>query len=167
MSSNLYDSMVGVQTVLQTAFADEFATTSIKLAKVDPEREAKFPGFPGMLIMHVGSERVREGTNERDDIGYPIAVILFDVDRGDGTGTPNTTGTQDQVLYHAKRLEWRETIRRSLRHKSAALRAAGGPVCAYDVECLPQEIVVPRKWTVNNMWVSAQLFVIWARETRL
>lgn len=167
MASNLYDSMTAVQLTLQDSFADEFPATSIRLAKVDPEREAKFPGFPGMLVLHVGSERVREGTNERDDIGYPVAVILFDADRGDGTGKPNTTGTQDQSLYHAKRLEWRETIRRTLRHKSLTLRNNGAPFCVYDVECLPQEIVVPRKWLQNNLWVSAQVFVIWARETRI
>lgn len=167
MSSNLYDSMVGVQETLRSAFASEFDTTNIKLAKVDPERESKFPGFPGMLVMHVGAERVRPGTNERDDVGYPVAVILFDRDRGDGTGTPGTTGTQDQVLYHAKRLEWRETIRRTLRSKPQTVRANGGPACCYHVECIPQEIVVPRKWLADNLWVSAQLFVVWNRETRL
>lgn len=167
MASNLYDILLAMQVTLQESFADEIPAASIRIAKVDPEREAKFPGLPGMLLLHVGAEQVRSGTNERDDIGYPVAVILFDLDRGDGTGTPGKTGTQDQLMLHEKRLEWRETIRRTLRHKSSTLRANGAPFCIYDVECIPQEIVVPRKWIANNLWVSAQVFVTWARETRI
>ena len=112
-----YAIMQKVQIDIQELSLVDIDSANIQLAKVQNERETIFPGLPGILVLPLGQETMpaTAGTNERDDIGYPVAIVMFDIDRQDtGTGLPTDAvpGTQDEEFRFDRKLQWRERIRK-------------------------------------------------------
>lgn len=71
----------------------------------------KITSLPAITVACVGPEQARPemGTNERDGIGYPVAVVLLSLGAGNGSQSPEApelTAFRRQVrtLFHNKRL---------------------------------------------------------------
>lgn len=164
-----YAIMTAVQSALRDLSLTDIDSSNIRIAKVHSERETVFPDLPGILIMPLGAESIvaTSGTNASDDIGYPVAVIVFDQDRQQSdTGLPAEAveGTQDQEFRYEQKLIWREKIRKQFINQRLTLTGPSVNVNRCTVE--PGEVVRSDDWLENNIWVSSMVFRFWTRETR-
>lgn len=88
------------------------------------------------------------GTNERDDIGYPVRLLLVKSSGG------------DNFRYIEPQLLWVQKIRRHFNHK----RLAGVP-CVFTVTARVDEEFDTREFQ-GGRDVTAMLITCWARESR-
>jgi hypothetical protein len=113
--------------------------------------EELLPTLPGVLIAPLDADAISRagGTNQRDDVGYPIAVGLFAAD------------SDSQTENYDRNLLWRERIRRKFLHQ----RLSGVP-SVYTCLVEPKQIVDPFRWLARNLWVSTLLLRFLSREAR-
>jgi hypothetical protein len=165
-----YSILEAVHSAIQDIGLEAIEDENIELIKVYNERETVVPGLPGVLVYPLGPENINvtEGTNERDDIGYPVAVAILDQDRQQSdTGLPADAeeGTQDQSFRFEEKLIWREQIRKEFINQRLTLTGAT-PNCTNRCTLEPQAVVNTEDWLATNIWISVLVFRFWTRETR-
>jgi hypothetical protein len=154
----------------------DIADDNVILCKVPQERETVMPGLPGVLVYPLGREMMTAtaGTNCRDDIGYPVAVMMLDAERLDqstlepvaGDATTPDGGTQDQDFRYDLKLYWRETIRKRFYHQRLDVSAYKSDGWVHDCLMEPEAIVEAKDFLEANIWVSVLVFRFMSRETR-
>lgn len=151
-----YQCLVATQARIQGLSLSGIANGSILVQKV-PVAPSDLWGaspktyqFPGILITPLGSERMAadEGTNVRDDVGYPVVVSILDADNRHATAN------------HARNLLWRQKIARAFRNQrlpgvSEIIRAVIEPGPVIDIA----------KWG-ENYFHSALTIRFTSREVR-
>lgn len=168
LPSVFFEILEEVQTAIRNLSLDQMASVNIEVGKVNPERETVFPGLPGILIIPLGEEGipVDGGTLRRDDIGYPVGILMMDQERQQsGTGLPADAdeGTQDQDYNLNAKLLWREKIRKEFISQGlSAVTSANVWNCIVE----PQLIVDPTDFLGSNIWLSTLVLRFLARETR-
>jgi hypothetical protein len=165
-----YSILEAVQAGLKEIELDGIEDANILLAKVQNERETVFPGLPGILVLPFGAESIvaTQGTNNRDDIGYPVGVICFAQDRQQSyTGLPTAAakGTQDEEYRFEPRLLWRQQIRQKFINQRLVLTDTT-PSKTNRCTVEPMQVIDPRDWLEDNIWTSGLVFRFWTREVR-
>lgn len=122
---------------------------NIQVIKVFSNVEERLPTLPGVLIAPLDGESINRGggTNNRDDVGYPIAVGMFAAD------------SDSQTENYDRNLLWRERIRR----KFVNQRLSGVP-SVYTCVAEPRQIVDPQRWLSRNLWMSTLVLRFLSRE---
>src|SRR3990172_745649 len=169
--STYYAIMQKVQIDIQELSLVDIDSANIQLAKVQSERETIFPGLPGILVLPLGQETMpaTAGTNERDDIGYPVAIVMFDIDRQDtGTGLPADAlpGTQDQEFRFDRKLQWRERIRKKFINQRLDISSYVSGASIHNCLVEPGTVVDADDWLKDNIWTSVLVCRFLSRETR-
>lgn len=152
MANSVFKNILeAVQTGIQGLSLAGISSANVQIVKVFSDREALTPELPGILILPLGPERMnsREGTISSDDIWYPVGVAIFAAD------------VQDQSIDFDQYLLWRESIRKKFISQPLA-----GVVSVRKCNVEPQEVVNPRRWLADNIWVSALVLRFMSRETR-
>ena len=154
----------------------DIADANVMICKVSAERETVLPGLPGILVFPVGEELMSAtaGTNCRDDIGYPVGVMMIDAERLDqstqepvaGDAETPDGGTQDQDFRMDEKLTWRETIRKRFFHARLDVSAYKSDGWVHDCLMEPQAVVDPKDFLEANLWVSTLVFRFMSRESR-
>jgi len=144
---------------LQEIDLDGIGEANIQIRVLDQDLAICLPGPPGVMVIVAGNEEAnnREGENVRENIGYPIAIVVGDECHED---------IQKDVGAIDRRLKWRHDIRDALWHKPNELRTVGAPDEVFDIWWLPGQIFIPKQWEDRNMWVQAMLFRVWTCEAR-
>jgi hypothetical protein len=142
---------------------------NVQVVKTEHFRETIEPGLPGIQIMPAPVETilVNEGTTCRDDVGYPVTVLMMDSDRQDTqTGLPVDAddGTQDQDHRFDEKLHWRERIRKAFINQRLKLTDGYPDVFRCTIE--PGEIIRDTDWLEANIWISVLVIRCWTREER-
>ena len=168
-TSVYYNILEKVLEDIQGLSLTDMPTENIELIKVENYRETVEPGLPGVLVFPLGMENitVNSGTTCRDDIGYPVGVLILDADRQDtSTGLPADAddGTQDQAFRFDQKLLWREKIRKHFNNQRLTLSGVSVGVHRCTIE--PGDIVRGNDFLEANIWVSAMVIRCWTRETR-
>jgi hypothetical protein len=106
--------------------------------------------YPGIVISPYGVETMSlaEGTNLRDDVGYPVIVSILAADN------------QDQVNNLGTYLLWREKLARYFRNQPLATVNE-----VYTCRIEPQPIVLPAAFQ-DLVFVSAMCLRFISREQR-
>lgn len=105
-----YQLLLATQARFQDVLLDDIADTSILVLKVpdlkalEKDRSAAIR-MPGILICQGKSEKIAGGTNNRDDVSYPVAVYIFAKDE------------KEISTSHNKYLRWREQLIHSVIHQ--------------------------------------------------
>ena len=148
----LYDVLLAVQSEIRALSLDGIAGCNIVVQKVPSDQPKDLPAsrFPAVLIAPYGPEVLNssDGTNSRDDILYPVVVVLLAADNGNQTSNFNTY------------LTWRETIRRSFHNQALS-------TLCYQVQVQPQDIVDRSAWFDRNLFASGLVLRCFSREGRL
>lgn len=167
--STYYAILEAVQTRIIDLNLTSIPAANIVVLKTEHYRERVESGMPSIQIMPAPVEAmlVDEGTTCRDDIGYPVTVLMIDSDRQDTTtGLPSgaSQGTQDQAHRFDEKLHWRQQIRKAFINQRLDL-ATGYPNCSRcTVE--PAEIIRPTDWLEANIWIGVMVIRCWTREDR-
>lgn len=170
-SSIYHGILLQVQVQLKALSLSQIVDENIEIAKVLNERETVFPGLPGILVLPIGNESIPPagGTNERDDIGYPVGVVMFDSDRQDTrTGEPADAelGTQDQFYAFDRKLKWREDIRAEFIRQRLDISSQIAGADIWDCTVEPGAVVNSDDWLRDNIWMSVLVLRFWSRESR-
>lgn len=150
----LYRCLTGVQALVQSLALSGVANGSIVVRKLPIDRfSAAGEGLslPAIVIAPWGTETMRaaDGTNERDDVGYPVAVTIFAADQ--------QHLTQDLDTY----TKWREQIARTLRQNTLS-----GVSEIYTCQIEPGPIVDLAAWVQKTLFVSGLVARYTSREVR-
>ena len=134
--------------ILALALPD-ISAANVRIHKVPAEENVP---KPCILIAPVERETAdpRAGTNNRDDIVYPIFVGIVDVEN------------RDQTTDRSLRLTWRDRIVRAFQNARLAGTEPQGSHTTVD----PREILLPEGWS-RNLFASAVVVRLIARETRV
>ena len=140
-----------VQADVQSLALDGIASGNIQVIKVFNQVEEVLPTLPGVLVLPIDSESIAraDGTNHRDDVGYPIAIGIVAAD------------SDSQSADFDRNLLWRERIRKKFINQ----RLVNVPSV---FTCLiePRQIVDPFRWLSRNLWVSTLILRFMSREAR-
>lgn len=170
MASVLYDILSAVQTQIQGLSLTDIDNANIQVAQVRNPREvvSVMPGLPGILIFPLGAESMppAAGTVCKDDIGYPVAVAIFDYSlqaTEDDTPAGAQTGAPDQDYNMDQKFQWRQDIRRKFFHKRLT-----GVSSVWNCTIEPMPIVDTTEWlnTRGGLWVSMMILRFLSREAR-
>ena len=134
---------------------------SIVILKVFNDRELTLTAkVPGIALFPLGPETMdaTAGTVCKDDIGYPVGVIMVDSE------TSGDTGNADQDYNIDNKYHWRQEIRRRFFHQRLT-----GVDSVYTCMVEPLPIVDEVDWSQNygSLWVSTLLLRFISRELRL
>lgn len=105
--------------------------------------------YPCILIAPYGAEEPVDGTNESDDIKYPVLIVILAADQNE----------QDFELD--KYFTWREQIRQKFHYKRLT-----GCTTVYQGEVFPQAIVEASAWFTEAKFISSLLVKFTSRELR-
>ena len=162
-----FDILNQVKVRIQSLDLTGIPDSSVEIVKANTERETVNPGIPGVLILPFGEEGipVEAGSLRRDQIGYPVAVIMIDVDRQSSvTNVPASAdeGTVDQDYNLDIKLTWRERIRkRFINQKLPGVNSVWNCV-------IEPDLVVDAETLLNqNLWMSVLVLRFLSRETRM
>lgn len=110
------------------------------------------PQYPCILIGPIGTETLdpNGGPNDRDDVVYPINVVMLDIDN------------QNQTANFDRNLLWRERIRNKLNN-----RRLDEVPSVIRVTVKPGTIIHQDLWLKEDKWASALLVNVTSRETRI
>ncbi len=161
-----FDILTRVAVDIKALSLTGIAEANVQVIKANTERETIVPGVPGILILPFGEELipVDGATLRRDDIGYPVAVIMIDIDRKSSvTEIPATAdeGTVDQDYNFDNKLTWRESIRKKfINQRLTSVTTVWNCIVEPD-------LVVDAETLVNdNLWMSVLVLRFLSRETR-
>jgi len=168
-NSTYYAILEAVHTKIVQLSLTAIPAANIQLAKTEHFRETVEPGLPGIHVMPAPVETilVNEGTTCRDDIGYPVTVLMMDSDRQDtGSGLPADAipGTQDQEHRFDEKLHWRQKIRKAFINQRLTLATGYPNVLRCTIE--PLEVVRRNDWLEANIWIGGLVVRCWTREDR-
>ena len=107
--------------------------------------------FPCVQVAPIGVERIQpnQGTNVRDDIGYPVLVVLADTD------------DQKQQTNRARNLLWRHRVIKAFRSQRLT-----GVSEVHNCTVEPQAILPPSEWRNDSRWIGALVLRFVTREAR-
>jgi len=144
----LFQCLTAVQSRIQTLALSGIANQSVVVRKVPDDKNIT---KPAVVIAPLGRETLdpADGTNNRDDVGYPILVALLDGDN------------QNPTSNHDRNLLWREKIRRAFHNQR--LPGVDAIITAF-VEPLP--VTDAAAWFERNTFVTAMLLRFISREPR-
>lgn len=92
-----------------------------KIARQDAIFISNLPfDLPGIVVAPGAQEEDKGGTNERDDLGYPVAVVIVD---SKWAKDPDPTSTDIDYLLI------RERVRRHFQHRRLSLLSSSVPEC--------------------------------------
>jgi hypothetical protein len=119
-----------------------------------PEVIEALPGLPAVVICPPARGEINDagGTNERDDIGYPVQVTLLAED-----GQEN-----DEGVRFDRNVAWQQQIRQALTH--CPLPEAG---CVFTSRLESQHVIDPFPWKRRNLWSGSLVFRFISREERV
>jgi hypothetical protein len=144
----LYRCLVAVQARIQGMALAGIANERIVIRKVPDDRNV---AKPAVVIAPLRQESLdpAEGTNNRDDVGYPVIVAALDADN------------QNPSSNHDRNLLWRERLRQAFHHQ----RLPGvDEIINGTVEPLP--IVDTPAWFDRNTYMTAMIVRLTSRERR-
>lgn len=137
-----------VQARIQGLALSGIPSAQVYVRKVPWTRETT---FPCVQIAPIGAEKIPRagGTNLRDDIEYPVLVVIVDKD------------DQKQQTNRDRDLLWRQRIIKAFRNQRL-------PGVSEVHQCVvePQAINPPKDWIEQSAWVSAVRFNFVTREAR-
>jgi hypothetical protein len=132
---------------------------NVVIQKVPGDRLQDLPAerYPCILICPYGAETLdpRAGTNNRDDVVYPVMVAILASER-DAARQP----TSQQEKRFDQYLRWRESIRKSFHNQRLT-----STLC-HTVEVQALEIVDRSVWFERGIFVSRLLLRCVSRESR-
>jgi hypothetical protein len=149
-----YRVLLAVQSVLQGLGLASIEAANIVVSKapwVDRWVYAgSTQGLPLLFVSPLGSETMSadEGTNRRDDVGYPCLLVFCQ--------SPDHSQTENLNRY----LLWRERVHRAFRNQPLA-----GVDEILTCRAEPREIVVQEEF-VRGVWQSTTALRFISRETR-
>lgn len=132
----------------------EIPDSQVAVAKVFvPEVIETLPGLPAAVVHVPGRAEVAQfgGTNERDDIGYPVQISLLAQD----------DQQNDETVRFARHAHWQERLRQGLVQR--ALPVPG----VFTSRLESQKFVEPLPWKRRNLWVGSLVVRFLCREARL
>jgi hypothetical protein len=144
----LYQCLDAVRSRIQGLSLAGVQNDQVVIGKVPDDKNRS---FPSILITPFQSESLNaaDGTNSRDDLGYPVLVAILAADN------------QDQQANLDTYLVWREKIRQAFHNQ----RLPGvSEIITTAVE--PRNIVEPAAWFERNLFVSGLLLRFLSREPR-
>lgn len=106
------------------------------------------PAPPSCWVAPFGAETYPGRLNDKDDVGYPVVVLLIDA------------ADRESRRNFRRNLIWRERISRALRYDAPA-----GISEVFWTDINPDTIVNPDAWR-DGLWASALLFRFISREER-
>ena len=147
-------SMEAVQTAIQGLGLTGLSSSNVLIHKVPRDLDKDMPAtspLPAIIISPRDAEGAdpRAGTNLKDDVVYPIQIVILDQDG------------QNQTTNFDRYLQWRETIRRTFHNKRLS-----GVSEVTGVVVQPKTIVDPERW-IKGQFVSALVLAVTSREARL
>lgn len=159
--------MTEVANRIKSGGLTDLPDANVVIKKTTKDRERIEVGLPGILIAPGNTENIPTtgGTNIRDDIGYPVEVMMFDAHRQqsfDNLPVDAEEGHPDQEYHFDDRLQWRDTIR-----KLFIRQRLTGVDTVFTCEVEPLAIVDANEFLKRNLWVSALVLRFWSREARL
>lgn len=153
-TSVYYSILAAVQTQIQGLSLAGIASNVIlkKIPTTDDFNVGGANDYPACIVapgLAMRETMFREGsTNQSNDIGYPVSVVLLDNDNGNQTANFN------------RDLLWRQRIIRQFEHK-----ALTGASDVYLCRVEPEVVVQPAAWA-RNLWVSLFTLRFFTRESR-
>ena len=144
----LFQCLTAVRSRSQTLALSGVANQSVVVRKVPDDKNIT---KPAVVIAPLGRETLdpADGTNNRDDVGYPVLVALLDGDN------------QNPTSNHGRNLLWREKIRRAFHNQR--LPGVDAIITTF-VEPLP--VTDAAAWFERNTFVTAMLLRFISREPR-
>lgn len=141
-----------VQADIRSLSLEGINDASVHVVKVFNQIEEVIPELPGVLVLPIDSESVARnaGTNNRDDVGYPVAVGMFAAD------------SDSQAADFDRNLLWRERIRKKFVNQRLSNVSS-----VYTCLIEPRQIVDPFRWLSRNLWVSTLVLRFMSRESRI
>ena len=152
MADSVYMQILeAVQSELKTLALSGITDQDIILLKVLTDRDSMLPTLPGIIIAPFGAQtsNATSGTNIRDEIGYPVAVVTLQ------------KGNQDQLANFDRSLNWNRLIRRHFIHQRLT-----GVIEVNRTTVEPKDAFDPGAWKNLNLDVNATVYRFWTWETR-
>ena len=122
---------------------------NVKRCKVATDRQQDLPDLPGILISPTLRIRMTGGTIPRDDIEYPVLILMI------------RQGNQNNDIGSDPFLDWQEFIRRRFIHQHLDVTSA----CVYNCKIDPRDTYNIPKW-LQNKEVGAIILRFVSREKR-
>lgn len=152
--SVLYDILGAVQTAIRGLSLTGMSSGNVVLLKIATNHLKDFPSgqFPAIVVAPANNavEKILPGTNRRNDIVYPIVVVMLDNDK------------QSQSSNFDRNLTWRQKI---IRQFNSNISAFTGVTTVFDSQVQPLAIVDGPSWVKDN-WVSGLILNVSSRESR-
>ncbi|HSG68909.1 MAG TPA: hypothetical protein VLA12_00765 [Planctomycetaceae bacterium] len=137
-----------VQSDIQAAALDGISNDDVILQTVATGLKGRSGRM--ILVCPFGSEAMlNTGTNQRDDIRYPVLVAFLH------------PGNRDQQDKRAKWLYWRQDVSRTFRFQHLA-----GVDEVYHIAVAYRDTVAPNNWFDTNWMVGGIMLQVTAREAR-
>jgi len=157
--SVLHGILCRVQQDIKDLELDGIGPDKIQVADINLGDENQRPGTPGVLIFPPpqGTETTRPGVNQKDDIGYPVTVGMFDA--GENAASFDTE-RRDRNLF------WRQRIRQKFLHQRLSVDVIGN-ADVYTCEFQANPIIDFAKMAQRCLWASGFTLRFWSREGRI
>lgn len=138
--------LAGVRSVIAGLTLTGLSSANVVAMLVGDDEEGNgpnVPGFPCVICCYEGGEAVdpSAGTNLRDDVVYPVSVVIL--------SSENRSNTNRE-----RNLKWRQQIRRAFHHQRLSGVTAGH---AWKCEVRPGAIADRPRWLQNQ---HAQVLVV-------
>jgi hypothetical protein len=146
--------LTGVLSRIQGLALDGVANANIVIRKVAWDRDTgsgKAYAYPSIQLSPGVRETINSlaGTNDKDDIGYPVLVSILDLDN------------QNQTTNRARNLLWREKIVKAFRNQRLP-----GVTEVFNCVVEPNAVVHAENWLNQNLWTSFVVLRFTSREAR-
>lgn len=153
----LFDILTQIRTDIQALTLPGIGAANIVIQKVPSTRDKDLPAtkFPCVIIAPFGAESMESAGNLRDDVVYPVAVVVMASEK-DEAEQPQEQQAKNFEMY----LKWRETIRKSFIQQ----RLTSSLV--FKIELQPLDIVDRAAWFDRNVFASGLVLRCHSRESR-
>ena len=146
MASNWYTLMLAVQDIIKALALEDIPEDEVRVRKLPHDGEVYYRG----ITIHPVEERSIHGTNEREDVGYGIAVTMVQ------------NNDDDMVRNLDRMLTWREAIRK----KFVEDRDLGGLTQHFTIKVEFGRVFDDRDILKRSFDISVLVLRCWAREVR-
>ncbi len=158
-----------VQATINGLGLSGIATDSIRVRKVPHAADftsttptpTGLHAYPGILVIYSDKERDLAGVNDRDDIGYPLAVVFVSKD-------VNSAGVSDPEANDDLYLTWRQKISDIFRNQPYTISnyAVVSPLTFQTCNLEYGPIVDWGRWQKDQVFVGAMTLVFVLRKYR-